>query len=222
MTLWQGSLLVETGFQYNYYEQVNQDLSSKEPIRFFASEGWKGTGQQILKVYLQGTGQDALEKAKTLALETGFGGHLDQAKDRVAQIPEVFAFRLSWEGQLLFWDRDNSVSEMVVFDLPGFLIKEAPEFWMKRRGTVASIASPDRGRLVSVIAPTTKEAVSWATSLFETTPQEGLIQIREDSSIQALYLQMRGKEPHYEASTEWPWGHQARAGLGTIHRPLYL
>jgi len=164
----------------------------------------------------------------------GKGFALDQALDRVAEFPAVFACRFDFGGQLLFWDREDHVSEVVVIELPGFETHR-PEFMMKRQGSVSTSAHFERGahiqdprtakplataRSVTVIAPRAAVADAWSTALFVMGPEIGLQKLSEHPDLAALFVEFKGNTPVLLPSVHWPATSGAKAGIGTIHRPL--
>jgi len=164
----------------------------------------------------------------------GKGFALDHALDAVVRIPEVFAFRFDFGGQLVFWDREDHVSEVVVIELPGFTRNNLPEFLMKRRGSISTSALFERGkhirdprtgqeidarRSVTVIAPTAAEADAWSTALFVLGAGQGLPLVERHPELEALFIEMQGDAFTSAATRGWPSTKTSNLGVGTIHRP---
>ena len=204
---------------------------SDAPTRFFTAEAHRRIRQRLFRILLQGTSQDAVEQAKDAALRraerhpleidtvTGAGEVLDHALQAVIPYSDVFAGRLELDGTLLFWDRDDAVSEVVVMDLPGFRGAKSPEFLMKRRGAVSTRLAPTKNQSVTVIASTGKEADAWSGRLAGLDPESGLAQIQSQPDLQVLYVALNKEDPALVPSKGWPAMSQVRFGIGTRHQP---
>ncbi len=164
----------------------------------------------------------------------GKGFALDQAQMRLVAFSDIFSFRMDFGGQLLFWDREDHVSEIVVIEIPGWGRDELPEFWMKRRGSISTSAPFEKGghildprtlkpmnarRSVTVIAPSAAQADAWSTALFVLGPEEGLRRVAKFPQLEAFFVEWANQRPHIWMSPLWPQNTARHTGIGTIHRP---
>lgn len=131
----------------------------------------------------------------------GKGFALDQALEAVQSEPEVTQVRFNFGGQLVFWNRNDSLRERVFIEMPSRSKWEAPSFLMTRNGSVSTSSPAERGSHifdprtgrpapdrpgVTVVATTAAAADAWSTALYVLGPEAGPELARTQEGLEVL------------------------------------